>query len=140
MNFVSSEKFSGSYWLSHNAVRSPLYSSDKACKRERERERERGSRYDYKSTKYYQAFFLWKENKISLVNIKLLLVQYLYFYYIFWKLLQPAKFPQCLITPVLVSYKLISYLKENIKLWTPYRKKKKAPLFFLLRMHITPVA
>ena len=111
-----------------------------ARERERERERERGSRYDYKSTKYYQAFFLWKENKISLVNIKLLLVQYLYFYYIFWKLLQPAKFPQCLITPVLVSYKLISYLKENIKLWTPCREQQKAPLFFLLRMHITPVA
>ena len=51
--------------LSHNALPSPLHASEKACKRE--------SRYDFESTKYYQAFFFffWKENKISLVYIKL---------------------------------------------------------------------
>ena len=54
---VSSEK------SSHNALPSPLHASEKACKRE--------SRYDFESTKYYQAFFFWKENKISLVYIKL---------------------------------------------------------------------
>ena len=28
--------------------------------------------YDFESKKYYQAFFLWKENKISLVYIKII--------------------------------------------------------------------
>ena len=58
MNFVSSEKSSGSYWSSHNAIYSLFHLSDKAFKRERERERD--SRYDYESTKYYQAFFFTK--------------------------------------------------------------------------------
>ena len=57
MYFVSSRKSSGSYWLSHNALPSPLHSSDKACKRE--------SRYDLESTKYYQAFFMKGKQNIS---------------------------------------------------------------------------
>ena len=71
MHIVSSEKPLGSYRLLHNALLSPLHSSDKTYKRERERERERESRYDYESIKYYRAYFLLKENKISLVYIKL---------------------------------------------------------------------
>ena len=59
--------------------------------------------------------FLWKVNKISLVYLNYLKSSYLYFYDILWKLRQPAKFFQCLITSVPVPYKLISYLKENIK-------------------------
>ena len=49
-----------------SSLPSPLHSSDKACKRE--------TRYDYECTKYYQTFFLWKENKISLVYIKLFVI------------------------------------------------------------------
>ena len=43
----------------------------------------------------------------------------------------------------LVSYKLISYLKENIrfnKLSIPYGEQQKAPWYFLVRMHIPLVA
>ena len=57
MYFVSSRKSSGSYWLSYNALPSPLHSPDKACKRE--------SRYDLESTKYYQAFFMKGKQNIS---------------------------------------------------------------------------
>ena len=64
MNFVSSEKFSGSYWLSHNAVRSPLYSSDKACKRERERERE-GVDMIIKAQSITKHFFMKGKQNIS---------------------------------------------------------------------------
>ena len=45
-------------------------------------------------------------------------------------------------TSVLVSYKPISYLKENIKfkLSTPYGEQQKAPWYYLVRIHTTPVA
>ena len=45
-------------------------------------------------------------------------------------------------TSVLVHYKLISYLKENIKLnkhSIPYGQQQKAPRYFLVRMYITTV-
>ena len=42
------------------------------------------------------------------------------------------------------SYKLISYLKENVKFnkhsSIPCGEQQKAPWYFLMRMHITPVA
>ena len=41
MYVVSSETFSGSYWLLHNALPSPLHLSKHARKRERDRDRER---------------------------------------------------------------------------------------------------
>ena len=56
MYVVSSETFSGSYWLLHNALPSPLHLSKHARKRERdrdrERERERERGYDFESAKY----------------------------------------------------------------------------------------
>ena len=54
-----------------------------------------------------------KQNFSSLHKIICSLVSL--FLFILWKLLQSEKFLQCLITSVLVSYKLISFLKENIK-------------------------
>ena len=58
MYFVSSEKSSGSYWLSHNALPSPHFTHQTKHARE--------SRYDYyKSTKYYQHFFMKGKRNIS---------------------------------------------------------------------------
>ena len=137
--FCSSEKYSGSYWLSHNALpptTSPLTSLIRQSMQE--------SRYDYyKSAKYYQPFFMKEKQNISRLHKIICSLVSLFFYHILWKLWQPAKFMQCLITSVLVSYKLISYLKENKKfnkLSIRYREQQNAPSYFLVRMYITPVA
>ena len=110
--FFSSEKSSGFYWLSHNA----LFARER--KREREREREREKEKERVNmimkvqgiTKHF--FRKGKQNISSLHKIICSLVSL--FLFILWKLLQSEKFLQCLITSVLVSYKLISFLKENI--------------------------
>ena len=57
MYFVSSEKSSGSYWLSHNALPFRFHLSDRECKRD--------SRYDFEITQYYQAFFMKGKQNIS---------------------------------------------------------------------------
>ena len=51
--------------------------------RDRETERDRGrDRERQKESRYnYESIFSLKKNKIPLVNIKLFVVQYLYFYY-----------------------------------------------------------
>ena len=95
-----------------------LHASDKACKRV--------DMIIIKVQSITSHFFMKEKQNISI-------------YHILWKLWQPAKFIQCLITPVLVSYKLISYLKENKKsnkLSIRYREQQNAPWYFLVRMFI----
>ena len=55
--------------LLHNGLPFSLHSSDKACKRERER-----VDMILKVQSVTKHIFLWKENKISLVYIKLFVV------------------------------------------------------------------
>ena len=58
MYFVSSEKSLGSYWLFHNALSFPHFTY--------QTEHAKESRYDYyKSTKYYQPFFMKGKQNIS---------------------------------------------------------------------------
>ena len=60
-----------------------MYARERKTQRDRETERDRGrDRERQKESRYnYESIFSWKKNKIPLVNIKLFVVQYLYFYY-----------------------------------------------------------
>ena len=59
------------------------HARERKTQRDRETERDRGrDRERQKESRYnYESIFSWKKNKIPLVNIKLFVVQYLYFYY-----------------------------------------------------------
>ena len=134
MYFVSSEKSSGSHWLSHNVVPFPQFTH--------RTEHARESIYDYyKSTKYYQPFFMkGKQNISSLHKIICSLVS-LFLWYIM-KVVAACKVSS--VFNHISSYKLISYLKENVKFnkhsSIPCGEQQKAPWYFLMRMHSTPVA
>ena len=134
MYFVSSEKSSGSYWLLHTALPSPLFTHQTKHARE--------SRCDYyKSTKYYQPFFYERETNVSSLHKIICSLVSLFSWYIM-KVVAACKVSS-VFNRISPSFKLISYLKENIKfnkLSITYREHQKALSYFLVRMHITPVA